>query len=216
MKRIVLVNPNTSATSTALMLTIAREHLAKDFSLEAATAPSGPRLIANPDQLRAACDVVAGMAPSLAPQADGVIVSGFGDPGVEELRRTLSVPVIGIAEAAMHEAASFGAPFAVVTTTPALLFTISAFAEKLGLGSLLASVHTTEGAPEDVMSNSELLVDELERIARLAVEDNGAETIIVGGGPLAAAARTLRDRLPVRMIEPIPAAMRRITAVLLQ
>ena len=222
MKRIVLVNPNTSATSTALMLAIAREHLPEDFSLEGATAPSGPPLIANPDQLRVARNVVAGMAASLARNADGVIVSGFGDPGVEKLRETLSVPVIGIAEAAMREAASFGGRFAVVTTTPALLVTISAFAEKLGLGSLLASVHTTEGAPEDIMSDNELLVDELERIqdpdvqARAKEDYRGAETIIVGGGPLAAAARALRDRLAVRMVEPIPAAMRRMTAELLQ
>jgi Asp/Glu/hydantoin racemase len=156
------------------------------------------------------------MALSLTQNADGVIVSGFGDPGVEELRKKLSVPVIGIAEAAMQEAASYGGPFSVVTTTPALLSAISAYAVRLGLGSLLASVNTTEGAPEDVMSDSELLVDELERIARIAIIEHGAETIIVGGGPLAAAARTLRDRLSVRMVETIPAAMRRMTAVLLQ
>jgi Asp/Glu/hydantoin racemase len=53
------------------------------------------------------------------------------------------------------------------------------------------------------MSDDELLVDDLERIARLAVNDHGAETIIVGGGPLAAAAGVLRDRLTVRMVEPI-------------
>jgi Asp/Glu/hydantoin racemase len=116
----------------------------------------------------------------------------------------------------MQEAASYGGPFSVVTTTPALLSAISAYAVRLGLGSLLASVATTEGAPEDVMSDSELLVDELERITRIAIIEHGAETIIVGGGPLAAAARTLRDRLSVRMVETIPAAMRRMTAVLLQ
>ena len=216
MKRIVLVNPNTSVASTALMLAVAREHLATGCSLEGATAPSGPALIVNPEQLRTARDVVAGMAISLTQHADGVIVSGFGDPGVEELNKNLSVPVIGIAEAAMHEAASDGGSFSVVTTTPALLFAISAFAVKLGLGCQLASVHTTKGAPEDVMSDSELLVDELERIARIAIIEHGAETIIVGGGPLAAAARTLRERLSVRVVEPIPAAMRRMTAVLLQ
>jgi allantoin racemase len=216
MKRIVLINPNTSVTSTALMLAIAREHLVTGCSLAGATAPSGPSLIVNPDQLRMARDVVAGMAMSLTQNADGIIVSGFGDPGVEELRKKLSVPVIGIAEAAMQEAASYGGPFSVVTTTPALLSAISAYAVRLGLGSLLASVATTEGAPEDVMSDSELLVDELERITRIAIIEHGAETIIVGGGPLAAAARTLRDRLSVRMVETIPAAMRRMTAVLLQ
>ena len=53
------------------------------------------------------------------------------------------------------------------------------------------------------MSDDELLVDDLERIARLAVNDHGAETIIVGGGPLAVAAGVLRDRLTVRMVKPI-------------
>ena len=59
MKRIVLVNPNTSEASTTLKLEIAREHLALGFSLEGATVPSGPPMIVNPDQLRMARDVVA-------------------------------------------------------------------------------------------------------------------------------------------------------------
>jgi allantoin racemase len=66
------------------------------------------------------------------------------------------------------------------------------------------------------MSHDELLVDDLERIARLVVNDHGAETIIVGGGPLAAAAGVLRDRLTVRMVGQIPAGMRRMTAGLPQ
>jgi Asp/Glu/hydantoin racemase len=39
---------------------------------------------------------------------------------------------------------------------------------------------------------------------------DGLAALIIGGGPLAQAARVLVDRVPVRLIEPVPAAIRRI------
>src|SRR3981081_1747343 len=71
-----------------------------------ATAAFGAPLIVDKDQLRIAAEAVASMAPSLAEGADGVIVSAFGDPGVEGLRQMLSVPVAGLAECAMREASA--------------------------------------------------------------------------------------------------------------
>ena len=38
----------------------------------------------------------------------------------------------------------------------------------------------------------------------------GLASLIIGGGPLAVAARVLVERVPVRLIEPVPAAIRRI------
>ena len=66
------------------------------------------------------------------------------------------------------------------------------------------------------MSESERLVDALEQAARLAMEQDAVGSIIVGGGPLAAAAKSLRRRLSVEVVEPIPAAMRRMASILLQ
>jgi allantoin racemase len=212
MKRIVLVNPNTNAATTALMTTIARAHVAAGLRMEGATAPAGAPLIVDEDQLRIAADVVARMAPSLADGVDGVIVAAFGDPGVEALRATLSVPVAGIAACAMGEAAAGGRRFAVVTTTPALKSAIAARAGSLGLGGQLASVRTTEGPPQALMADRQRLIAALERAARCAIAEDAAEAIIVGGGPLAAAAQELRSRLPCPVIEPIPAAVRWMNA----
>jgi Asp/Glu/hydantoin racemase len=212
MKRIVLVNPNTNAATTGLMMTIARAHLAAGFAMDGATAAAGAPLIVDEDQLRTAADVVARMAPSLARTADGVIVAAFGDPGVEALRAALSVPVAGIAACAMGEAAAGGRRFAVVTTTPALVAAIAARAGSLGLGRQLAGVRTTEGLPQALMADRQRLVAALERAARRAIAEDAAEAIIIGGGPLAAAAQALRNRLPCPVIEPIPAAVRWMNA----
>ncbi len=208
MKRIVLVNPNTNAATTALMVAIAREHLAPDFQLEGATAAIGAPLIVDEGQLRVAAEAVAGMAPNLAGRSDGVIVSAFGDPGVEALRRLLSVPVAGIAECAMREAAAGGRRFAIVTTTPALAPAIASRAERHGLGRQLASIRIAEGPLDALMADSVRLVAALERAAHLAIAEDGAEAIIIGGGPLAAAAKELRNRLSAPVVEPIPAAVR--------
>jgi allantoin racemase len=46
------------------------------------------------------------------------------------------------------------------------------------------------------------------------VAEFGADAIIVGGGPLGRAARALRSRVDVPVIEPIPEAVRYITAAI--
>jgi allantoin racemase len=212
MKRIVLVNPNTNAATTALMVAIARQHLAPGFELEGATATAGAPLITNEDQLSVAAAAVVGMAPSLANTSDGMIVSAFGDPGADALRKLLSIPVAGIAECAMHEAAAGGRRFAVVTTTPALASAIASRAEGLGLGRQLSSIRITDGPPDALMADNMRLVVALERAARLAIDEDRAEAIIIGGGPLAAAAQELRDRFSTPIIEPIPAAVRWLQA----
>ena len=170
MKRIALVNPNTNAATTALMVAIARQHARPGCAVEGVTAPSGAPLIINEDQLRMAADGVASMARSLAKQVDGVIVSAFGDPAVEALRKQLSMPVEGIAEPAMREAAAHGRRFAIVTTTPGLVRHMLATAHRLGFGPQLAAIRTTEALLEPLMRDSERLVDALEHAARLAME----------------------------------------------
>src|SRR5687767_3398450 len=113
--RIVLVNPNTSAATTAAMVAIAKNAAAGRAEVEGVTARDGAPLITEPGALAVAAEAVVALAPALA-GADAVIVAGFGDPGVDALRGLLPCPVTGIAEAGMAEAGAGGRRFAVVTT----------------------------------------------------------------------------------------------------
>jgi Asp/Glu/hydantoin racemase len=47
----------------------------------------------------------------------------------------------------------------------------------------------------------------LEGAIRRALDESAADAVIIGGGPLAAAAAALRPRLAVPIIEPVPAAV---------
>ena len=212
MKRILLVNPNTNAATTASMLAIAREAAAGLLQIEAMTAPEGVPMITDALALQQASQVLTGQIPELRSQNwDGVITAAYGDPALQALREGLDCPVTGIGEASMLEAAGYGA-FAVVTTTPELAGSITAMAGWLGLGSLFGGVYLTRGDAVAVTDDPALLVERLEEACLRAVHEagGGLASVIIGGGPLAVAARVLVERVPVRLIEPVPAAIRRI------
>jgi Asp/Glu/hydantoin racemase len=213
-QRIVLVNPNTSTATTDRMVAVARKHLERGFSLEAVTAASGAQLIVNEDQLGVAARAVAALAPGLAATSDGVIISAFGDPGVDELRQRITQPVVGIAESAMREAARGEHRFSIVTTTPELVDAMKRRAQRLGFGCRLASVRVTDGPLDALMTNEAGLIEALFRAADVAIRQDGAQAVIVGGGPLAAVADQLRSLLSVPVVEPIPAAVSGLQAVL--
>lgn len=207
--RLVLVNPNTDPSVTAAMLTIARSQLPPHVSLGGVTAPFGSRLIANPESLMVASRAVASLASSLAGRAcDGVVVSAFGDPGLEELRSLLGCPVTGLAEASMARAAEDGRRFCVVTTTPDLAAAITAAASRYGHGTTFAGTFCTPGDPAVLMRDPVRLEDQLFRTCETVLARQGVEAIVIGGGPLAVAARALAGRLPVLLVEPIREAMK--------
>lgn len=206
--RLLLVNPNTNAATTETMRRIATEAAAPGIVVEAMTAPFGAPLITNAAALAVAADAVAALADritALAPQ--GVIVSAFGDPGLDALRERLACPVTGIAEAGMAEAAASG-PFAVATTTPDLVEGIAAAAGRYGHGAAFLGVTLTIGDVHAVMADAVRLEAALEAACREAVDRLGARAVVIGGGPLAEAARALAGRIGVPVVAPIPAAVR--------
>ena len=71
-------------------------------------------MITEPKALAVAADQVAGAD---LPEARGVIVAAFGDPGALALSQRLTCPVIGIGAAAAHRAVIGRAPFGDVHNT---------------------------------------------------------------------------------------------------
>lgn len=84
--------------------------------------------------LSKAAEAVAELIDQLtANEPDGVLISAFGDPGLDAMRPVCSCPVARIAEASMTEAARDGRRFGVATTTPALVDSIRKRAASYGL-----------------------------------------------------------------------------------
>ncbi len=203
---VLLINPNGSEATTGMMLNIARRTAAGRLQLEAATADRSPPMITNEPQLIASAAQVIEIGINHASACAGVIVSAYGDPGVTHLQDKLSVPVIGICEASMITAAGRDRKFGVATVTPDLADAIAARADSLGLTQLYTGIRCTLGDPQKLASNNDQLCEELEKAVNLCVLD-GAQAVIIGGGPLGEAAEYLRSRFEIPIIAPISSAV---------
>jgi len=209
MKHITLINPNTSRTTTAMMTEIARKYLPDDITVEGVTATRGVPMILNAEALAAAADGVIEMGLA-AGRSDGLIVSAFGDPGLDRLREVSGVPTVGICEASMFEASAGGRRFGIATVTPDLVDSFAAKADALGVSPLFTGTRLTSGDPEALASDPERLHAALAIAVRECFEKDGADAVIIGGGPLGEAARELQPMFPVPVIAPIPSAVARI------
>ncbi len=215
--RITLINPNTNGSTTRQMLALAQQAVGTQATLDALTASFGTPLICDEAALAVAAEAVMTLLPTLEQsRPDGVIIAAFGDPGRAHLSTHLACPVIGIAQAGMAEAAMGGRRFCVVTTTPDLVSAIMCTARGYGLGQQCLGVRLTPGDPRELMADASALEQALWVACEAAVREDGAEAIVIGGGPLAVAARALAHRLPVPVIEPVPAAVRRVLAELVR
>ena len=182
--RIVLVNPNASAATTAAMAAVAVEAAGDGVEIVALTAPRGPNLITTERDLAAAAAVVASMRDAIvALRPNAVLVAAFGDPGRAALQAALApTPVVGIGEAAMLAASALGR-YAIVTTTPDLMASIDLMNASGPWPERYAGTVLTPGDPALLMSRPDQLLEALELACRVAV-DGSVRSVVIGGGPL--------------------------------
>jgi Asp/Glu/hydantoin racemase len=115
MPRLLVINPNTSASITALAARHVRAAVGEDFEIATATGGFGCAYIESE-----ACYAIAEHAAlecfaEHREECDAVLLACFGDPGLFALREVSRAPVVGLAEASMQAAAERGGRFAIVT-----------------------------------------------------------------------------------------------------
>lgn len=206
-----LINPNGSAATTDMMVALAR--VATRHEVVGRTATRAPDMIVTPDELARSAGEVVEMGGELAPRCAGLVVAAFGDPGLEILRVRVAIPVVGIAEASMLEASRDGRRFGVATTTPGLVAAIAERADALGLGALFTGTRCTPGNPAALMADPDRLRSALAAAIRACIQD-GAEAVIVGGGPLGRVAAELRPLFAIPVVAPIPSAVLRLSGLM--
>jgi Asp/Glu/hydantoin racemase len=225
-RQLLLMNPNTDAAVTALMADIAQTALlgtaaGSPLTVLSHTARRGARLITHEAALDESARVLVEDLESIdRSRVAGVIIAAFGDPALRQVRALVDVPVTGLAEASMAEAASIARTaspagngrFAVVTTTPELVSSIEATAQRYGHQPWFAGVELTPGEPAALMSDAQALHHAMRQACQRAITERGATAIVIGGGPLARVAGALSQQLAVPVIAPIPAAVRRLVA----
>jgi Asp/Glu/hydantoin racemase len=117
---------------------------------------------------------------------DAAIICCFNDPGLQEARESLSIPVIGVGEAGMLLACMLGRNFGVVTVRKKLIPVVEENVRRYGLESRLirhAPIRSCELDeklyPAMFADPAGIAIPPFEEQAQKLVED-GAEVVVVG------------------------------------
>jgi Asp/Glu/hydantoin racemase len=214
-RTLLLINPNTSASVTALMADVMRPVLGDDVELVPVTARFGASYIASEAAYavaaHAALDAWAAHRAA-GGRCDAVLVGCFGDPGVAALREVAGVPVAGLAEAALHEAGAHG-PHAIVTGGTAWRPMLERFAAANGLSAGLAGIHVVETSGVELMAMADGGAAELLGSLRAAAVPP-VRAIVIGGAALGGIAQRVASRVDVPVIDSVQAGARWAAAAL--
>ncbi|MBM3531825.1 MAG: aspartate/glutamate racemase family protein [Alphaproteobacteria bacterium] len=212
--RILVVNPNTTASMTATIDHAARTVASAGTEVVTLNPDKGPVSIESQYD-SAYC--VPGMLELICagePQGfDAYVIACFRDPGLEAAREIVSGPVLGIAEAAMHAASLVATGFTIISTLPRSVPVQYALARKYGFAHHLKKVRAA-GVPvlelEDPRSGA---ADKVKREVEKAIAEDGAEAILLGCAGMVELAHRLTDETGVPVLDGVTAAVRMAEAL---
>src|SRR3954470_10536891 len=207
--RILVVNPNTTASMTDKIGHAARAVAAPATEIIAVNPADGPASIeGHYDEAFSVPGLLAEIAKGEALGVSAHIVACFDDTGLEAARSLAKAPVIGIGEAAFHLASMLGHRFVVVTTLSRSIAAIETNLMKYGLASRCARVRACEVpvlALDDPTSNASALISaEIER----GKAEDGAEAIVLGCAGMADLAARLTEQHGLPVVDGVASAVK--------
>jgi allantoin racemase len=206
--RILLVNPNISESVSELIAAEARRSASPGTEIHVLTAPFGVAYIETRFEALLGAYAAAQLACEHAAHHDAVVVAAFGDPGLAGLREVLPVPVTGMTEAALASAHLLGHRISVIAISQRIQAWYREVIESYGFGSRLASIRALDRPLSAIAGVQQEHAQALKALAERAVDEDGAEVIILAGAPLAGLARSLQGQLPVPVVDGVSSAVR--------
>ena len=207
MTTLLLINPNTTASITDLVLKTAKGFASPGTALRALTGAFGPRYIASRVGYAIASHAAVDALANDKGKKDAVVLACFGDPGLAALKEISKVPVVGMADASILQACAIGQRFSIVTGGERWKSMLEEFVASHGLTSRLASVRTVAPTGADIARNPKAAMALLAKGCQACVGEDGADVVILGGAGLAGLAAKLKDAVDVPLLDGVACAI---------
>jgi len=146
-----------------------------------------------------------------------VCIDTMSDSGVAALRSVLDIPVFGPGRVSMLTALMLGDRFSILTMASRWKPLYKKALDELGLHHKCASVRAIEVPPDNqalLSGKEEEVFPLLEAAGRKAIEQDGAEVLILGSTTMHQAHAWLQQRLPVPIVNPGPVSYQIAQAML--
>ena len=206
--RLLVINPNSTASMTDAIVAAARAAAAPDVAVDGVTnAGAPPAIQGEADGLAATPGVIAHCKSAAASGYDAIVIACFDDTALSEARAAVSVPVIGIGQAAFLTAMLRGGPFSVITTLPVSVPVIEGNIARYGLDAACARVRASGLPVLSLEASPEAAQSTLNTCARDAASQDGAAALVLGCAGMAAFGPAMQEASGLPAIDGVAAAV---------
>ncbi|MCB1386467.1 MAG: aspartate/glutamate racemase family protein [Nitratireductor sp.] len=204
--RILVINPNTTASMTRKIGATARAAALPSTQITAVNPSDGPVSIEGYYD-EAMC--LAGLLKTVRdnPEHDAIVIACFDDTGLDAVRCMTEAPVLGIGEAAFHAASFISNKFSVVTTLARSIPAIEHNLVKYGLSTRCARVRASEVAVLELEQPGSSACHRISAEIGRAVEEDKAEAIVLGCAGMTDLAASLAAEHGLPVIDGVTAAV---------
>ncbi len=213
--KIMVINPNSSLDMT--------NHIRK--ALEGIKRPETELIVTCPDKGPVAIDsaydetLAAFYSIDLVKKAnaenyDAIIIACFSDPGLIAMKEISNILVVGIQEASLHAASMLGNKFTILTPSKKRIPSKYNDVWHNKLSNNLASVRELGMSVTETDEKPDLAQKRIMEVARQAVEEDGAEVIILGCAGMVGYAEKAAKELNIVVIDPTSLAFKYAEAMI--
>jgi len=204
---IQVINPNTTASMTALIGRSARAAAGPGTGVVAVHPDMGPASIeSHYDEALAVPGLLRQVAAGETAGAGGHVIACFGDPGLDAAREVAHGPVVGIAEAGMRTATHLGRSFGVVTTLQRTTARAWELAGRYGVREQCRTVRAVE-IPVLALESDPAARSRIAAECEDVVATEGCDAVVLGCAGMADLAAELTVRVKVPVVDGVAAAV---------
>lgn len=177
-----------------------------DLVVEVRSIRGGPETVERElDEAEAAPWIIKEARTAEEEGADAVMIDCAMDPCIPALRQTVGIPVIGAGLAAFSQALALGDRFSIIAPVRTLIPAYRRRINEYCLQERCASIRSISVPILELLSDQ--AVESFIRESKIAVQDDGADTIVIGCTGLSPAFPAIRTELGVPVIDPVAAGL---------
>ena len=212
-KRILIVNPNTTARMTEQISAAARAVAGPAFAIDATNPTEGPVSIEGYfDEAMSLRGLLAVIAEN--PRYDGYVIACFDDTGLDAARCLTNAPVVGIGEAGYHMASLVAERFAVITTLPRSVGALEHNLVRYGLKSRCCCVRASDVPVLDLEAKRGAALERIKREIEAAITEDRAEAIVLGCAGMVTLVDLLGELYGMPIIDGVQSAVKLVEGMI--
>jgi allantoin racemase len=200
--KILIINPNSDPEMTEAILKTAENYADGEFEVACKPNPGAPAFIETYEDIAKAAPGLIQLVRENESAYDAFIIACHDDPHLNVIKEITKKPVVGIGEASMKIASMLGHRFSVVSTSNQSIPLKEVQVREYHLQEILASVR----APEEKDMNLDEETKYLSAAGK-AIQEDGAEVIVLGCAGLTGLDKKLQEKLEVPVLDGVICAL---------